>query len=162
MTRYEWLIFVHVLGAFLLLSGSIAIGTIAFLAARRERPSEIALLLNVGRVFEHLIEVGAVVVLLFGIWLAYVDDEVPRYGLGDEWIIGALVLWAAAVALGAVGGPRAKRVREEAERAAAAGDAPTAELDRMKRDRVTFLLNWAAMVAVVAILVLMVWKPGAA
>jgi uncharacterized membrane protein len=52
-------------------------------------------------------------------------------------------------------------VRELAERLAAEGDAPSAELAARLRDPVWLALSWGSGVAVIAILALMIWKPGA-
>ncbi len=158
MTRYEWLLFLHVLGAFLLLSGSVAVAAIQLSTVRRERPSEIALLLRLTRLPVLLVGLGAVMVLVFGVSLAL---DVEAYDLTDGWIVGALLLWAVSVALGSVGGARAKQARLEAERLARGDDRPTPELRRLVRDPAALALNLTSGAAVVAILALMIWKPGA-
>ncbi len=63
--------------------------------------------------------------------------------------------------LGARGGARYREARLEAERLAAADDVATPELRARLRDPTAALLSWASGLAVVAILVLMIWKPGA-
>ena len=50
MDTYDWLLFLHVLGAFLVLGGAVMAGVFNFAALRRERPSEIALLFKFARV----------------------------------------------------------------------------------------------------------------
>jgi hypothetical protein len=64
-------------------------------------------------------------------------------------------------ALGGVGGGREKRTRQLAERLAAEGDAPSQELSARLRDPVCLALSWGSGVVIVAILALMIWKPGA-
>ena len=82
--------------------------------------------------------------LIFGVWLAlYVDG----YELWDGWILGALVLFGAATAFGA-------RARTEPLAALGAGDGAMSTL------QVT-TWHWLRTLAIVGILVLMVWKPGA-
>jgi hypothetical protein len=49
MSTYDWLLFLHITGAFLLTGGVIVTGTFSIAAQFRERPSEIALLLGLGR-----------------------------------------------------------------------------------------------------------------
>ena len=49
MSTYEWLLVLHLLAAFCFVSGSVAAGILHWLAMRRERPSEIALLLGLVR-----------------------------------------------------------------------------------------------------------------
>jgi uncharacterized membrane protein len=124
---------------------------------RRTRPSEIALLLDLVRTMLPLIAVGSLAALVFGIWLT---DE-AGYDFGDGWIIAAFVLW---IVSGALSGPAGKRLRHARERAAelaAAGDEPSEELRRVVADRTALVLNYASFAALVAILVLMVFKPGA-
>ncbi len=158
MNKYDWLLFIHVTAAFFVLSGAVAIGAIQVAALRRERPSEVALLLRLARIPEWLINIGMPVVLIFGIWLAeYLD-----YGIFEGWVISAIVLWIVAAALGGLDGSRFKRARLEAERAAAAGDAPSSELQARLRDQTALLLSWGSGVAVLAMLVLMIFKPGGA
>jgi uncharacterized membrane protein len=67
VTKYDWLLLVHILGAFLFLSGSIVAGVLAFAAMQRERPSEIALLLRLVRPIVVLVGVGSIVALALGI-----------------------------------------------------------------------------------------------
>jgi uncharacterized membrane protein len=75
-------------------------------------------------------------------------------------VILALVLWVVANALGGAGGRREKVTRQLAERLAAEGDAPSAELRARMRDRLTLALSWGSGIVVIAILALMIWKPG--
>ena len=78
-----------------------------------------------------LIGVGSLVTLGLGIWLA---DDVG-YGLGDGWVIAAIVLWALSGALAAPAGTTLRHARELAEQLAADGDRPSEELRRAVGDR---------------------------
>ena len=73
-----------------------------------------------------------------------------------EW-----VLFLHLVGTGGLGGQAPKRARRLAEHLTGEGDQPSAELDQALRAPVADALNWAAAAAAVAILALMVWKPGA-
>jgi uncharacterized membrane protein len=157
VTKYDWLLLFHVLGAFLLFSGVIVAGILQLAAVRRERPSEVALLLGLIRPAVAAVGLGAAITLGLGLWLA--DDA--GYGIGDQWVIAAIVLWAVGNALGWAGGMPLGRAGELAQRLAAAGDAPSEELRQAVADRRALLLNTLSLTAIVAILVLMVWKPGA-
>jgi len=85
---YDWLLFLHLLAAFLLavtvvMYSAVALGTTA-----------------TGRmlfVADRCWDVGGVGTLVLGIWLALHLDE---YGFFDGWIIGAIVLWLVATGLG--------------------------------------------------------------
>ena len=86
---YEWLLFFHVLAAFMVVAGLAAYGVLAFNGAPAVRAALAPALV--------LWNAGAAGVLIFGVWLAlYVEG----YGLFDGWIIAALVLWVAAGAAG--------------------------------------------------------------
>jgi uncharacterized membrane protein len=152
---YDWLLFLHVTGAFLVLGGAVMAGIFNFAALQRERPSEIAVLFRLARVAVIAIGAGMVLTLGFGLWLVHQVG----YGWGQTWIVLALVLWVLANALGGIGGGREKRTRQLAERLASEGDAPSQELSARLRDPVWLALSWGS--GIVAILALMIWKPGA-
>jgi uncharacterized membrane protein len=149
------LLFLHLLSAFVFVSGAVAAGILQITAMRRERPSEIALLLRVTRVAVLLVIVGALATLAFG--LALVGHE--GIGFGTGWVDASIALWVIAMALGGAGGRTARHARYLAERLAAEGDRPNDELRALVAHRPSLLLSYASTAAVVAILVLMVWKP---
>ena len=157
MSRYEWLLFLHVTGAFLVIGGAVMAGVFNFSALRSERPSEVVLFFRFARVAVAAIGVGMVLTLGFGLWL--VHDA--GYGWGETWIVLALVLWVLSSALGGIGGSREKKVRELAERLTAEGDVPSPELSARLRDPVWLSVSWGSGIVVIAILALMIWKPGA-
>jgi hypothetical protein len=91
MSLYEWLLFFHLLAAFLLAAGVVVYGVLVFssggdAASRALGPPALAMW-----------NVGGLGVLVFGVWLAL---EVDGYELWDGWIIAALVLWFIASAAG--------------------------------------------------------------
>lgn len=153
----DYALFFHLLGAFLLVGGVIVAG-VAFEAARRQyRPEAIALLLGLTRIGVLLVAAGVLLVLPFGLWL--VDLEGIGYGTG--WIDAALALLVVVAVVGAVGGQRPKRARRLASRLAEEGEDETAELRALLDDRAALALNYVSAALVVAIVVLMVFKPGA-
>ena len=157
MTKYDWLLFLHMTGAFLFLGAAVVAIVLNVAALRRNRPSEIALLLRLIAQTTVGFIVGLLLLLVFGLWLVHEAG----YGYGDGWIVAALVLFVLSNAFGAVGGERAKPARELAERLAAEGDQPSAELTARLRDPVTLALDYGAALLGFAVLVLMIWKPGA-
>ena len=91
---YGTLLFLHVLGAFALVA---AVGLfLAILLAVRRQPDTLVAqrMLPTARV---LWAVGGLSALVFGIWLAI---HVSQYSLTDGWILGAIVLWVIASAIG--------------------------------------------------------------
>jgi len=84
-------------------------------------------------------DVGGLGTLVFGIWLALNLDQ---YGFFDFWILLALVLWFVATGLGQ---SVQRRMGSEDVRAARAVNS----------------MHWLRTIVVIALLVTMVWKPGA-
>jgi hypothetical protein len=93
VSRYEWLLFLHLIGAFAMV-GSVVAFTMLLVGGTRVAGPQLTFL---GR---RLFEVGGLLTLVFGIWLS-LDD----YSITDGWILAALVLWV-------IGGGSGSRVGE--------------------------------------------------
>lgn len=157
MSTYEWLMMIHVTGAFLYLGGGVAAGVLNLRAWHAERPSEVLLLYRlISRVALPAIGIGAVTTLVIGLWLVHHAG----YSYGTFWVWAAIVLWVAAGALGSRGGRYQERTSTEARRLVDSGDAMTPELRALVRDPLGNALSYSSGVLLVLILVLMVWKPG--
>jgi uncharacterized membrane protein len=154
----DWLLLFHLLGAFSFIAGSTVAAVGQLETLRRRRPSEVALLLGLTRWGVLLVGIGALATIGFGAWL--VADR-PYWAFDQAWISWSLGLWTASVVLGAIGGRPARHTRELAQRLAAEGDAPSEELDRAVRDPLSLALSSVSGLILLAIVVLMVWKPGA-
>ncbi|HSC51132.1 MAG TPA: DUF2269 family protein [Gaiellaceae bacterium] len=157
MSTYQWLLVFHVTGAFLLLGGGAFAASLNLAALGREKPSEIVLLFGLIRVAVVSIGIGAALALVFGLWLVHE----ARYGYGDGWVVAALVLFIAGSALGGIGGRRDERTARLARELAAAGDAPSTELRARVHDPISLALSYGSGLLLVAVLALMIWKPGA-
>ena len=157
MSKYDWLLFLHITGAFLLLGGGVVAGALNLAALRRDRPSEILVLFGLIRIAVVAIIAGAVLAFVFGLWLV---NEVG-YGYGDGWIVAAIVLLILGNAIGGFAGSRDARTAKFAEELVAQGDAPSAELRARVRDPITLICNYGSGLILVAVLALMIWKPGA-
>jgi len=158
VSRYDWLLFLHVLSAFAVVAAIVLFSVVIAACRQTDVPSEVERLFRVARVGDVLVAVGSVGVLIFGIWLAI---DVDAYKIWDGWIIAAFVLW---LALGAVGS-RTSRIynvaRDRARQLAVEGDAPSAELQALVRSSAGLRLQIAAVVILLAFLVDMIFKPGA-
>lgn len=130
----ETLLFLHILAAFLLAIG-VVIYSAFVLGGPVNRPTR--------TVAEIMWGVGGVGTLLLGIWLALDTDG---YELWDGWIIGAIVLWF--LATGA-GGAVSRAVQPAGDDSALALDSRVATA------------HWVRTALVVALLVVMIYKPGA-
>jgi uncharacterized membrane protein len=159
MTTYHWLLFIHITGAFLLVGGVVVAGAFNISAQLRERPSEIALLYGLTRFAVISIIVGSLITLVFGLWL--VGEAPAGYHYMQGWVIAAIVLWVIAGWSGKTGGTRDRHTHELAERLAAEGDRPSAELKARMRDPLSLALSYGSGLVILLMLALMVWKPGA-
>ena len=126
---YDWLLFFHLLAAFLLSVTAVTYSALALGAPAGGRSLVVA---------DRCWDVGGLGTLILGVWLALYLDQ---YEIWDGWIIGAIVLWLVATGLG--DGVRRGRAGAEAVESRVA------------------MLHWLRTLAVVGLLVLMVWKPGA-
>ena len=134
---YDWLLFLHVLSAFALVVTVVIFSAFALGAATDSRVLAVA---NVSWA------VGGLGTLVLGIWLAlYVDG----YEIWDGWIITALVLFAIATELGRRAQLGYTPAPEGGEAGAAVGASPAA------------LMHWLRSLAILALLVVMIYKPGA-
>ena len=128
---YETLLFLHVLGAFILVA---TLGLYwAFYVGS-------ASLLRLSGVALPLWGLGSVSVLVFGIWLAF---DVSGYEIWDGWILAAIALW---LVQGAFGSKLSQGYKKMAGGMA---------------ERPTLSAHVVATAAVTLLLIDMVWKPGA-
>jgi hypothetical protein len=126
---YDWLLFFHLLAAFLLAVTAVTYSAVAFGSVTTGRTLFVA---------DRCWDVGGLGTLVLGVWLALYLDQ---YEIWDGWIIGAIVLWLVATGLG-----------DSVRRGLAAAQAV---------DSRVALMHWLRTLAVIGLLVLMVWKPGA-
>ena len=153
----SWLLFFHLLGAVAFFSGAAVAAVGQLVALRKEKPSEVALVLGLTRWGVALVGIGALLTIVFGCALV---AHVPYYSFDQAWIEWAIALWVVSMVLGGIGGRPARHTRELAERLAAEGDRPSEELRRRVADPLSLALSFASGAILIAVLVLMVWKPG--
>lgn len=160
MSLYDWLLFLHVTGAFFLIGGLVVAGILNLLAlGRNRRPSEVAALFMLIRASLPLIGIGLLLTLAIGLWL--VHESPWNYGYGDTWVVVALILWVIATAVGNIHGRYQRETGELAQRLAGEGDAATPELRARLRSPWALTLSYGSGLLAFAILGLMIWKPGA-
>ena len=157
-----WLLSMHLLAASAVV-GAITLYTMAFVAARRlDDVRQARALSRVVALGSVAFAAGAAGTLVFGIWLAF---SVSGYSITDGWIIAAIVLWAV---IGALSG-RATAAYWRTTRSLAGGTDGVAvgpgetEQDVLASYRGRILLGFdlAAAAAAIAMLAVMIWKPGA-
>lgn len=159
MSRYDWILFLHVLSAFAVVAAVVVYTFLIVVSRNLDTPSDVVRAFRITRVGDALVSVGMGGVLVFGIWLAL---DVDGYALWDGWIIAALVLWAV---FGAVGGRTGKvynAARDRARTLVAEGrDAPNAELNALLRSQTGLVLQLLSIAIVLLLLLDMIFKPGA-
>ena len=151
-----WPLFLHLVGAFLFVGGSLTAAVLRVAAIGRERPSEQALLLRAVRPVVPVVGAGLLLTLGAGAWLV----ERLRLDYGATWLSATFALVLYLLVVGALAGRADRRTRELAERLAAEDDRPTAELRRRLRDPLVLGLNASLLLATLVIVALMVWQPG--
>ena len=139
MNWYDWLLFLHVTAAFLTVAAT-ALYVAIYLAVRRFSAS--TPVRRLAPFAAMLWAVGGLSVLVFGIWLAIYLDA---YKVWDGWVLAAIVLWMIASAAGG-------RIGKGYGRKAA-----DAALD----DSRALALHVVLVLSVLALLVDMIYKPGA-
>jgi hypothetical protein len=160
VTRYETLLFLHVASAFAFVA-AYTIATAILIAVRRvDSAPATRVLLRLARPADVLAWVGATGTLAFGVWLAV---DVETYELWDAWILSAFAFWL--VAEEAI--RREDLIFRRARRLTVApalprAPSPAAELQQLLRSRKVLGLHVTGSVALVAVLALMIFKPGAA
>jgi len=148
MSRYDWLLAIHVLAAFAVVAG-LTLLTGAMLLTLKHT-GEDALALSLTRFSPFLFDAAGVLILIFGVWLAI---DVDGYELWDPWILAALVLWVVIAGSGGRALAAFRRARKET--------VPGSDLAAAVRDGRAPMWNAIAIAAVLVTLILMIFKPGA-
>jgi uncharacterized membrane protein len=138
MDLYDWLLFLHVLSAFVAVGAMTALWGL-ILGTRAPAPSiDPASAMTIGRRAGIAVGIGMLAALVLGIWLAI---HLDGYEVWDGWILASIVLWV----IGAAAGGKAGREFERGPEGRRSG----------------IRLQALNSVILVVILVLMIWKPGA-
>jgi uncharacterized membrane protein len=154
----DWLLALHLLAAFALMAALVLFTAVMVANWGDGRPQRASAYFRVAAIGGPLIGVGAGLTLLLGIWLAI---DLAAYQPWDGWVIAAIVLWAIGGYTGSKVGAHYTSLQELVDRLAAGGDEPNAELAAKLSDRSIRTLHAITVIAFTAVLVLMIFKPGA-
>lgn len=158
MSLDDWIIALHLLSAFALI-GAVTLFSIVIAAGwGTDSPARFDATRQVGKIGSVLVGVGAAGTIVFGIWLAISLDA---YELWDGWVIAAVVLWAVTMELGRRTGDFYTRAGNRARELAGQGVASSPEVAAASGASRGFWLHVATTVGVLAIVIDMIWKPGA-
>ena len=146
MAPNHTLLFLHLLSAFALVAALVLL-TAVLVSGRRATGGAVPALRLTG-LAGILWNAGGLGVIVFGVWMAVGTDG---YRIVDGWILAAIALWFVASAAGGrlFGGYR---------RALGAGGDATLT---MVRERSTVVLLSVMSVTTLALLIVMIYKPGA-
>jgi drug/metabolite transporter (DMT)-like permease len=155
----DWLLFLHVLSAFILVAAEVLFTFLIAWLWKRDVPSDIARVSGISRLGSILVGVGSIGVLILGIALAF---EADSYAIWDPWIVAAIVLWLAFAVLGGRTGKAYDAAVSRARALVTEGrDEPNPELGAMFRSRAAVGFHLASVAAVLLLLLDMIFKPGA-
>jgi uncharacterized membrane protein len=154
-SSYEWALFLHLLGVFLMAGGAVSFHVILTFMRRSNTVQEVRLWANTGVIVEKIFPVATIVLLITGIWL--VEDV--GFEWGDGWINVSLI---GLILIAAAGGLINTRKTAAIDRAAA--DAPDGPIPQVLaaqiNDPVLFATTHALTLGVLAIIWNMTTKPG--
>jgi hypothetical protein len=155
----DWMLALHVLSAFALVAGIITFWVLIVAVRRTDTPDGTLRMGPVSRLANAVIGIGMGGTIILGIWLAF---SVGGYDIWDWWILGALVLWVIAAALGQrAGNAYLQSVKKAQELEAAGQTGPNAELLALNRTTDGVVLQVLVSAVILLIILDMIWKPGA-
>ena len=91
MDLYDWLLFLHVLSAFLAVGALTALWALVLSSSGATPMVSPASAMRFGQTAGIAVGVGMMGAIIFGIWLAI---DVDGYELWDGWILASIVIWA--------------------------------------------------------------------
>jgi hypothetical protein len=154
----DWILALHLLSAVALVASVTVFWVMIVALWRTENPAAVTSFMRLGIVGNVLVTIGSLGTIVFGVWLAISLDA---YKLWDGWVIAALVLWAIMGAVGKQTGDGYRGTAEMAAQLAASGSPRSPELAAAMGASRAFWLHCLMTVLILAIVVDMIWKPGA-
>jgi uncharacterized membrane protein len=154
----DWLLALHLLAAFALMAALVLFTAVMVANWGDGHPQRASAYFRVAAIGGPLIGAGAGLALVLGIWLAI---NLDAYQPWDGWIIASIILWGIGGYAGSRVGAHYTALQDMVDRLSAAGNEPNAELAAKLSDRSIRTLHLITVIAFTAVLVLMVFKPGA-
>jgi uncharacterized membrane protein len=158
VSRYEWLLFLHIASGLAFFAAYTIVSAVLIAGQRTASAASVHALLRLARPADALAWVGATGTLVFGIWLAV---DLDAYQLWDGWIVGAFALWLVAEEVIR----REDLVFKEARRISRAtpvgAHERTNDVPAVLRSRPTLVMHVFGSLALLGMLFLMIFKPGA-
>lgn len=159
MSLDDWLLALHLIAAAALVGATTLLWVTTAGMRSVDTPAPTLAIGRVALVGSAAIGIGALGTIVFGVWLAISLDG---YEVWDGWIVASIVLWIVATGLSQRAGAEfTKPVARARELMASGATGSSAELAGLNRTARGLALHLGSSVVVLAILVLMIWKPGA-
>jgi uncharacterized membrane protein len=155
----DWMLALHVLSAVAFVSGMVLFWILIVAVRRIDTPDETLRLGPLAKIGNAAVGIGMGGTIVLGIWLAF---SVGGYDIWDGWILAALVLWFIGAGLGQRTGKAYLEGPQKAQELEAAGQTgPNAELLAVNRTSQGLLMHTLTSLVVLALIIDMIWKPGA-
>jgi hypothetical protein len=151
----DWILALHLIAAFAVAAALVLYSVLVYSGRRMTTLEETRNLFRVAPIGNALIIGGSVLVLIFGLILAFDVDGVHIY---SGWVIAAIVLWAA---LGGIGQRSGAYYTAIEERAKGTDAATESEVIALLRASTGALLHLATVGIFLLLLIDMLFKPGA-
>ena len=158
MSLNDWILSLHLLSAFAVLGAMVIFSLMIVALWRTDSTRRVSSFMLVSRIGTVMVAAGTVGTFVFGVWLALSKEP---YDIWDAWIVASLILWLAAGAIGGQAGSAYGKAALEAVEQSRQGVETSAELRAVYGPSRAFAMHVAGTTIILAILVLMVWKPGA-
>ena len=158
MELNDWILALHLLSAFALVGAEVVFGAMIVALWRENSTTRVNSFFGVSRIATVLVLAGSAGTLIFGIWLAISKEP---YDIWDAWVIAAIVLWAISGWTGQESGKGYGNAGMEARRLAQAGTPTSVLVGETFGPSRAFKMHLVSNAAIVVILILMIWKPGA-
>ncbi|HJV30420.1 MAG TPA: DUF2269 family protein [Gaiellaceae bacterium] len=158
MSRYEWLLFLHIASGLAFFAAYTIVSAVLIAGQRTASAATARALLRLTRPADVLAWIGATGTLVFGIWLVV---DLDAYQLRDGWIVGAFALWLVAEEVIRREDLVFKRASRIARATHPGARGRTEEVQSVLVSRQTLVMHVFGSLALLGMLFLMIFKPGA-
>ena len=159
MTFSDWLLSLHLLSAFALVSSLVLFWYLIVVWRNADTPEATLAGGRPAQIGHKLIIAGIIGTIVFGLWLAIDRAHIEVW---SGWVIIAIVLWAIGSETGRRAGVEYQKAMDKAEELQAAGQTgPNADLLALNRTSRGLQLHTISTIAIALLLVNMIVKPGA-
>jgi uncharacterized membrane protein len=158
VSRYELLLFLHIASGLAFFAAYTIVSAVLIAGQRTASAATVRALLRLARPADVLAWIGATGTLVFGVWLVV---DLDAYRLRDGWVVGAFALWLVAEEVIRREDLFFKRASRIARATHVGARQPMDDAPAALRSRHTLVMHLFGSLALLGMLVLMIFKPGA-